>query len=224
MTAHLPACRWQTMVTPAACGPHAAQLVVMDRGRVHKRRHAEASGREGKPSTVHRLPPGHPCLKCKILSLLGLRIVKMCQPFCGGMRVIPGRDYRQWGVSAVTKADQSSETVSPSHAPCEEESLEQLAQRAKEGDEAALEELLRRIQPDVLRRCARFLPYRQDAEEACQDALMRVAANIHNFRGDSMFTTWLYTVVSNSARQTYRALKRRAAEMPYRGGPPAAPH
>jgi RNA polymerase sigma factor (sigma-70 family) len=117
-------------------------------------------------------------------------------------------------VSVVTKADQSSETVSPNHAPGEEESLEQLALRAKEGDEAALEELLRRIQPDVLRRCARFLPYRQDAEEACQDALMRVAANIQNFRGDSMFTTWLYTVVSNSARQTYRALKRRAAEMP----------
>jgi len=124
----------------------------------------------------------------------------------------------------VTKADQSSETVSPNHAPGEEESLEQLALRAKEGDEAALEELLRRIQPDVLRRCARFLPYRQDAEEACQDALMRVAANIQNFRGDSMFTTWLYT----------GGLQLCAADLPgtqaagrgdaHGSRPPAAPH
>ncbi|WP_243742252.1 RNA polymerase sigma factor [Actinorugispora endophytica] len=98
--------------------------------------------------------------------------------------------------------------------PGEEESLEDLARRAKAGDKPALEELLRRIQPEVLRRCARFLPYRQDAEEACQDALMRVAASIERFRGESLFTTWLYTVVSNSARQTYRSMKRRAAEMP----------
>ncbi|PSK87382.1 RNA polymerase sigma-70 factor (ECF subfamily) [Murinocardiopsis flavida] len=95
-----------------------------------------------------------------------------------------------------------------------EESLEELARRAREGDQAALDGLLRRIQPDVLRRCARFLPYRQDAEEACQDALLRVARNIGSFKGNSLFTTWLYTVVSNSARQTYRSMKRRSAEMP----------
>ncbi|KIH97000.1 sigma subunit sigma24 [Streptomonospora alba] len=95
-----------------------------------------------------------------------------------------------------------------------DDSLEELAGRARDGDSAALDDLLRRIQPEVLRRCARFLPYRQDAEEACQDALLRVARNIGGFKGDSLFTTWLYTVVSNSARQTYRSMKRRSAEMP----------
>ncbi|ASU82512.1 sigma-70 family RNA polymerase sigma factor [Nocardiopsis gilva YIM 90087] len=95
-----------------------------------------------------------------------------------------------------------------------DDSLEELAVLARDGDQAALEELIRRIQPEVLRRCARFLPYRQDAEEACNDALLRVARNIGGFKGDSLFTTWLYTVVSNSARQTYRSMKRRAAEMP----------
>ncbi|MUL39753.1 sigma-70 family RNA polymerase sigma factor [Streptomonospora sp. PA3] len=95
-----------------------------------------------------------------------------------------------------------------------DDSLEDLALRARDGDSAALDDLLRRIQPEVLRRCARFLPYRQDAEEACQDALLRVARNIGGFKGDSLFTTWLYTVVSNSARQTYRSMKRRSAELP----------
>nr|WP_246334652.1 sigma-70 family RNA polymerase sigma factor [Spinactinospora alkalitolerans] len=94
------------------------------------------------------------------------------------------------------------------------EPLEELAVRARDGDQDALDDLLRRIQPEVLRRCARFLPYRQDAEEACQDALLRVARGIARFKGDSLFSTWLYTVVSNSARQTYRSMKRRSAELP----------
>lgn len=90
--------------------------------------------------------------------------------------------------------------------------IETLARRAAAGDGTALESLLQAIQPDVLRRCARFLPYQQDAEEACQDTLLKVAQNITRFEGRSKFSTWLYTVTANCARQTYRTLKRRSAE------------
>jgi len=89
---------------------------------------------------------------------------------------------------------------------------EELAQRAAAGDGAALDGLLRRIQPEVLRRCARFLPHRQDAEEAAQDVLLQVARNIHRFEGRSKFSTWLHVIIANCSRQTYRALKRRFAE------------
>ena len=95
-----------------------------------------------------------------------------------------------------------------------EESTEELARRAAGGDESALPELLRRIEPEVLRRCSRFLPYRQDAEEAAQDTLLIVARKITTFQGRSKFSTWLYEVTANCARQTYRSLKRRAAEQP----------
>lgn len=88
--------------------------------------------------------------------------------------------------------------------------IERLAADAARGDRAALDHLLRQIQPEVLRRCARFLPCRQDAEEACQDALLRVAENLPGFEWRSRFSTWLHTVVTNSARGTYRSLKRRA--------------
>jgi RNA polymerase sigma-70 factor (ECF subfamily) len=91
---------------------------------------------------------------------------------------------------------------------------ETLAARAAAGDAAALDLLLRRIGPEVLRRCGRFLPNRQDAEEAAQDALLQVARRIHGFEGRSRFSTWLYVVVANAARQTYRDLKRRAGEQP----------
>ncbi|HEX5204385.1 RNA polymerase sigma factor [Paractinoplanes rhizophilus] len=89
---------------------------------------------------------------------------------------------------------------------------EALARRAAAGDAMALNDLLTAIRPAVLRRCARLLPCFQDAEEACQDALLQVARAIGRFEGRSRFTTWLYVVVANSARQTYRSLKRRAAE------------
>jgi RNA polymerase sigma factor (sigma-70 family) len=92
---------------------------------------------------------------------------------------------------------------------------EALAVRAAAGDQAALNELLALIRPQVLRRCARFLPCYQDAEEACQDALLQVARAITRFESRSLFTTWLHVVVANSARQTYRTLKRRAAEEPH---------
>jgi RNA polymerase sigma-70 factor (ECF subfamily) len=92
------------------------------------------------------------------------------------------------------------------------EDTEELARRAATGDGTALDGLLRRIQPEVLRRCARFLPHRQDAEEAAQDVLLQVARNIHRFEGRSKFSTWLHVIIANCSRQTYRALKRRFAE------------
>ncbi len=92
--------------------------------------------------------------------------------------------------------------------------LDLLASQAAGGDAEALNRLLALIEPRVMRICARMLPCQQDAEEACQDALLRVATKIDTFRGGSKFTTWLYTVAGNSARTTYRSLKRRSAERP----------
>nr|WP_241561996.1 RNA polymerase sigma factor [Streptomyces hoynatensis] len=91
---------------------------------------------------------------------------------------------------------------------------EELALRAARGEAAALDALLAAIGPDVVRRCGRFLPCREDAEEAAQDVLLTVARHITAFEGRSRFSTWLYTVVANCSRQKYRQLKRRAAEQP----------
>jgi RNA polymerase sigma-70 factor, ECF subfamily len=96
----------------------------------------------------------------------------------------------------------------------ESDRLEALATRAAAGDTEAINELLALIEPRVMRLCSRMLPCKQDAEEACQDALLRVATKIDTFRGGSKFTTWLYTVAGNSARSTYRSLKRRSVEQP----------
>ena len=94
----------------------------------------------------------------------------------------------------------------------DDRSLDDLALAAAAGDTAALNELLAQIQPRVARIAARMLPHVQDAEEATQDALLAVARNIGKFEGRSRFTTWMHAVASNSARSTYRSLKRRWVE------------
>jgi RNA polymerase sigma-70 factor (ECF subfamily) len=94
----------------------------------------------------------------------------------------------------------------------EQPDLEALALAAASGDGESLDRLLAAIQPRVQRICGRMLLYPEDAEEAAQDAMMLVATKIGGFAGRSKFTTWLHAVTANSARSTYRTLKRRASE------------
>jgi RNA polymerase sigma-70 factor, ECF subfamily len=92
------------------------------------------------------------------------------------------------------------------------EELEQLAARVAAGDKDALPELLQAIRPQIQRRVSKFLPFREDAEEAAQDTLLTVANKIHTFKGTGSFAGWLTVVATNQARQTYRSLKRRSVE------------
>ena len=90
--------------------------------------------------------------------------------------------------------------------------LPELVARARSGDRDALEELLGAVRPLLLRRCSRFLPHLDDAEEAAQDALVAIARNLRDFTGSGSFQGWITVIASNSARMTYRRLRRRAAE------------
>jgi RNA polymerase sigma-70 factor (ECF subfamily) len=97
--------------------------------------------------------------------------------------------------------------------PNDADALDDLARRAAQ-DPALLDELIRQVQPQVIRICQRVLPHRADAEDACQDALLAIATKIGTFSGRSRFSTWVHVVASNAARETYLRLKRRAAENP----------
>jgi RNA polymerase sigma-70 factor (ECF subfamily) len=92
------------------------------------------------------------------------------------------------------------------------EELEELAARAASGDKSVLPQLLQAIRPQVQRRVAKFLPHREDAEEAVQDTLLQVANKVHTFKGTGSFAGWVTIVATNQARQTYRSLKRRSVE------------
>ncbi|MEV0724548.1 RNA polymerase sigma factor [Micromonospora purpureochromogenes] len=87
--------------------------------------------------------------------------------------------------------------------------IDDLARAAARGEPGAVDALLAAVRPEMLRLCARLLPHREDAEEACQDALLALARGIDRFEGRSSFHTWLYRLTANRARSTYRALRRR---------------
>jgi RNA polymerase sigma-70 factor, ECF subfamily len=88
--------------------------------------------------------------------------------------------------------------------------IDELARRAQAGDRDALEALLAAVRPRTLNVCRGVLPHLPDAEDACQEALISVAAKVGSWNGQGRFTTWLHVVALNSARSTYRRLKRQA--------------
>mgnify|MGYP000851736045 CR=1 FL=1 len=98
--------------------------------------------------------------------------------------------------------------------------VDDLARRAQQGDRDALEALLTAVRPRVLNVCRGVLPHLPDAEDACQDALVNIAGKIGSWGGRGRFTTWMHVVAVNSARSTYRRMKRQAtAADPQEVGP-----
>ncbi|WP_241562277.1 RNA polymerase sigma factor [Streptomyces hoynatensis] len=93
-----------------------------------------------------------------------------------------------------------------------EEELRRLVTSAQAGDGVALDRLLVRLRPVVMRRCSRFLPHHADAEEAAQDALLSISTHLDTYRGRGSFLGWVTVIASNAARATYRSMRRRAEE------------
>ncbi len=87
-----------------------------------------------------------------------------------------------------------------------------LLARARAGEPHAMEDLLAAVRPLVLRRCAKFLPYRDDAEEAAQEALLTIATKLDDFGGRGSFAGWVTVIASNQSLQTYRSMRRRFTE------------
>ncbi len=84
-----------------------------------------------------------------------------------------------------------------------------LVARARASQPHAMEDLLAASRPLVMRRCAKFLPYRHDAEEAAQETLLTIATKLDEFAGRGSFQGWVTVIASNTALQTYRSMKRR---------------
>jgi RNA polymerase sigma factor (sigma-70 family) len=71
---------------------------------------------------------------------------------------------------------------------------ETLVRHAAAGDRAALGALLARHQGFIFNLALRMLQTREDAQDATQEILVRVATRIASFRGESAFRTWAYRI------------------------------
>ena len=75
-----------------------------------------------------------------------------------------------------------------------------LARRAGGGDREAFAALIERHYDRIHRLGARILGDGGEAEDLAQDVRAGLAAKLGSYRGDSLFTTWLYRVVVNATR------------------------
>jgi RNA polymerase sigma factor (sigma-70 family) len=82
------------------------------------------------------------------------------------------------------------------HAPTDLEDRALVA-RARAGDRAALEELVRHHQGWIYNIAVRMLSHPQDAEDATQEILLKALTRLSSFAGRSSFRTWLYRIVVN---------------------------
>lgn len=88
--------------------------------------------------------------------------------------------------------------------PDGEVTVDELARRAADGDRDALSALVHEIQHPMYRLALRFLGHPEDAEDACQEILVRIVTRLGTFEGRSKFTTWAYTVATRSLLRTHK--------------------
>ena len=72
-----------------------------------------------------------------------------------------------------------------------------LVVEAQAGSRAAFEELVRRFDRDVLRLALNLMKRPEDARDVYQEAFLKVYRNLHRFRFECSFYTWLYRIVTN---------------------------
>lgn len=87
-----------------------------------------------------------------------------------------------------------------------------LIRAAQAGDDSAFEELVHLHDQNVLRLSLNLLRSPEDAYDVYQEAFLRVYRNLHQFRFDCSFQTWLYRIVSNLCLDQLRKRKVRREE------------
>jgi RNA polymerase sigma-70 factor (ECF subfamily) len=103
---------------------------------------------------------------------------------------------------ALALADDNGRSGSTDAALASGTSLPNLDERAlvaeaQTGNRAAFEELVRRYDRDVLRLALNLMKRPEDARDVYQEAFLKVYRNLHRFRFECSFYTWLYRIVTN---------------------------
>ncbi len=88
---------------------------------------------------------------------------------------------------------------------------EQLVARAVSGDVGAFNDLVVRWERSLYRFVARYLGDAEEARDVCQEAFIRAYTNLHRFRGQAKFSSWLYQIALNLCRSQFRRQQVRSA-------------
>ncbi|HKA23411.1 MAG TPA: sigma-70 family RNA polymerase sigma factor [Candidatus Eisenbacteria bacterium] len=86
---------------------------------------------------------------------------------------------------------------------------EDLMAEAAEGSERAFTELVGRYRSRVLNLVSRLLNDREASDDISQEVFVRVYLHRKNYRRGAKFSTWLFTIAANLAKNEIRRRKRR---------------
>lgn len=81
--------------------------------------------------------------------------------------------------------------------------------RVRDDDAGAYEELLRKYEPRLVRLMRMLGPRTDMAEDLVQETFMRVWRARYNYQAGAKFSTWLFTIAGNVARNSNRSQRRR---------------
>ena len=89
----------------------------------------------------------------------------------------------------------------------------ELARLAREGDEAAFAEIVRRHGPRVFRTASRFFRRREQVEDAAQEVFLKAFTQLDSYEGRGSFEGWLTRIATNTCLNMLRGQKRRSPEL-----------
>ena len=84
----------------------------------------------------------------------------------------------------------------------------ELINRASRGDADAFEALVNTYYEVMFKMAYKWCGNRRDAEDITQESCMKLARGIGSYKGGSKFTSWLYVLVINTAKDWYKSQNR----------------
>lgn len=83
-----------------------------------------------------------------------------------------------------------------------------IIKQVKIGDHTAFKILVEKHQLYAYKLAFRILYDDEEAKDVVQDSFLKIWKNIHSFNSKQKFTTWMYKIVTNTAIDRYRAIKK----------------
>ena len=92
-----------------------------------------------------------------------------------------------------------------------ENELPAIMARYQAGEPEAIEELVRRLSPRLLRFLGTLQPNRADAEDMLQDCWVRIHRSRHTYRPPEPVLPWIFAIARHTRLDAYRRRRRRDA-------------
>jgi RNA polymerase sigma-70 factor, ECF subfamily len=113
--------------------------------------------------------------------------------------------------SATSAVAQLAPATSPVLSTADDRTL---IERAQAGDRSAFELLVQRYDRQVLRLALNVLGSPEDARDVYQEAFLKIYRNLHSFRFECAFYTWIYRIVTNICLDHLRRRRSHPEEQP----------